>query len=67
MADGVKCVDVDECMKTPDVCDHSCVNSDGSYKCSCNQGYVLDPDGHRCKITGKEDRRVGMGPESFQC
>ncbi|XP_027024016.2 prolow-density lipoprotein receptor-related protein 1 isoform X1 [Tachysurus fulvidraco] len=52
VANGAECVDVDECVKTPDVCDHSCVNSDGSYECSCNQGYVLEPDGHRCKITG---------------
>ncbi|MCJ8746583.1 hypothetical protein PDJAM_G00143440 [Pangasius djambal] len=50
---GVECVDVDECVKTPDVCDHSCMNSDGSYECSCNQGYVLEPDGHSCKITGE--------------
>ncbi|KAG7318702.1 hypothetical protein KOW79_018457 [Hemibagrus wyckioides] len=52
VADSAECVDVDECVKTPDVCDHTCENSDGSYECSCNQGYVLDPDGHSCKITG---------------
>ncbi|XP_053466750.1 low-density lipoprotein receptor-related protein 4 [Ictalurus furcatus] len=52
---GVKCVDVDECVKTPDVCDHSCMNSGGSYECSCNRGYILEPDGHSCKITGKEE------------
>ncbi|KAM9446414.1 low-density lipoprotein receptor-related protein 2 isoform 2-T2 [Clarias gariepinus] len=48
---GEECVDVDECVKTPDVCDHSCMNSDGSYECSCNQGYVLEVDGHSCGIT----------------
>lgn len=48
-------MDVDECVKTPDVCDHSCMNSDGSYECSCNKGYILEPDGHGCKITGKEE------------
>lgn len=45
---------MDECVKTPDACDHSCTNSDGSYECSCNRGYVLEPDAHSCKIRGKE-------------
>lgn len=47
-------MDVDECVKTPDVCDHSCMNSDGSYECSCDQGYILESDGHGCKVTGKD-------------
>ncbi|XP_060763950.1 very low-density lipoprotein receptor [Neoarius graeffei] len=51
--DGVKCMDVDECVKTPDVCDHSCMNSDGSYACSCNPGYILESDGRSCKSTGE--------------
>lgn len=50
-------MDVDECVTTPDVCDHSCMNSVGSYECSCNQGYILESDGHSCQVTGKVQYR----------
>lgn len=35
------CVDVDECEKNVDTCDHQskCENTDGSYKCVCQEGY----------------------------
>ncbi|XP_052442491.1 thrombomodulin [Carassius gibelio] len=33
------CVDIDECDS--DYCDHSCLNTPGSFRCSCNEGYVL--------------------------
>ncbi|KAI3870933.1 hypothetical protein MKX03_025121 [Papaver bracteatum] len=38
------CEDIDEC-KEKDVCNAdrgNCTNTDGSYICSCNKGYVLD-------------------------
>ncbi|XP_067298507.1 adhesion G protein-coupled receptor E5-like [Pseudorasbora parva] len=37
----MKCVDVDECGIFPSVCsDHAeCVNTDGGYHCSCDQGF----------------------------
>ncbi|XP_059169369.1 cubilin-like [Physella acuta] len=34
------CVDIDECEDNS-TCDHTCVNTEGSYTCSCNPGYVL--------------------------
>uniref|UniRef100_A0A4W4DUT5 EGF-like domain-containing protein n=1 Tax=Electrophorus electricus TaxID=8005 RepID=A0A4W4DUT5_ELEEL len=50
---GVQCVDMDECAETPAVCDHACVNTDGSFQCSCNHGYILEPDGSSCKFIGE--------------
>ena len=38
--------DTDECAKTP--CDHTCTNTDGSFTCSCNNGYELDENGRSC-------------------
>ena len=32
-------LDIDECDY--DLCDHSCVNLVGSYRCSCRKGYYL--------------------------
>ena len=40
--------DIDECADDIDGCDHVCNNDVGSYRCSCNVGYRLDPDLHGC-------------------
>lgn len=29
-------------------CDTQCTNSEGSYECSCSEGYALMPDGRSC-------------------
>lgn len=34
--------DVNECL-TLGACDHKCTNTEGSYKCSCMEGYVFEP------------------------
>ena len=38
--------DIDECSTNP--CDHTCTNTDGSFTCSCNNGYELDENGRSC-------------------
>ena len=38
--------DIDECIE--DACDHNCTNTDGSFICSCNDGYELDDNGRSC-------------------
>lgn len=35
------CVDTNECAKENGGCDQKCVNSPGSFSCSCNPGYQL--------------------------
>uniref|UniRef100_A0A3P8R8R8 Fibulin 2 n=1 Tax=Astatotilapia calliptera TaxID=8154 RepID=A0A3P8R8R8_ASTCA len=41
--------DVDECELYPgQLCQHTCTNIWGSYRCSCHQGYILQLDGHSC-------------------
>ena len=40
--------DIDECAEDTDGCTQACMNSDGSYKCSCNPGYRLASDGRGC-------------------
>eukprot|EP00049_Salpingoeca_infusionum_P014685 m.277599 g.277599 ORF g.277599 m.277599 type:complete len:1768 (+) comp15730_c0_seq1:122-5425(+) len=35
------CLDVNECLNNP--CDHTCANTEGSFICSCDQGYEVDP------------------------
>ena len=36
-----ECIDVNECEGSDDVCDVNCHNTEGSYQCSCNEGYQL--------------------------
>ena len=40
--------DQDECAVNIDGCDHNCHNSNGSFSCSCNNGYSLNVDNKTC-------------------
>ena len=39
---------MNECNNDNGGCDDTCTNNDGSYKCSCDDGYELDNDQHMC-------------------
>ncbi|VDK85931.1 unnamed protein product [Dibothriocephalus latus] len=39
----------DECKTTKHGCQHICVNTLGGYRCQCEIGYELHPDGKRCE------------------
>ena len=41
-------LDIDECAQGIDQCEHNCHNAIGTYTCSCNTGFMLNPDGFRC-------------------
>uniref|UniRef100_A0A8D0FU60 Uncharacterized protein n=1 Tax=Strix occidentalis caurina TaxID=311401 RepID=A0A8D0FU60_STROC len=41
--DGKTCIDIDECSTTYP-CSQKCINTLGSYKCLCIEGYKLKPD-----------------------
>ena len=44
--------DIDECALGTDTCAHGCQDTQGSYTCTCQDGYTLNTDGRTCR--GKE-------------
>lgn len=47
------CTDIDECSFSIDsVCSQNCINTHGSFICSCTSGYILRPDLRTCKALG---------------
>ena len=42
-------IDDDECALNNGGCQHKCINTDGSYYCSCDTGYDLQQDEFSCK------------------
>ncbi|XP_026163710.1 fibulin-2 isoform X2 [Mastacembelus armatus] len=52
--------DVDECqLYAGQLCQHTCTNVWGSYRCDCHQGYILQQDRHTCApVSPDEDNRV---------
>ena len=40
--------DVDECNTNNGGCQHTCVNTAGSYQCQCRSGYRLSSNGRNC-------------------
>ena len=43
----VLCEDINECSG-PNDCQQQCVNTEGSYNCSCVLGFTLNTDGRSC-------------------
>jgi hypothetical protein len=41
--------DVDECKEESVDCQHTCINTLGSYHCQCRQGFSMRPDNHTCE------------------
>ncbi|XP_065087472.1 uncharacterized protein LOC135709178 [Ochlerotatus camptorhynchus] len=44
------CQDTNECSQGNGGCQHHCINSDGSFYCSCKYGFKLDVDKHNCLV-----------------
>nr|XP_022318516.1 uncharacterized protein LOC111121500 [Crassostrea virginica] len=42
LSSSLTCIDVDECSLSRSPCSQGCVNMDGSFLCTCLQGYRLD-------------------------
>ena len=41
-------LEIDECTEEISGCNQSCVNTAGSYYCSCDTGFEIDADQHTC-------------------
>ena len=41
-------LDIDECTAGTDMCAHNCLNTLGSYTCTCRQGYSLSLNNRTC-------------------
>ncbi|XP_044134376.1 low-density lipoprotein receptor-related protein 8-like [Bufo gargarizans] len=49
------CIDINECKELdPSPCSQSCINLNGTFNCTCYPGYVLQSDGHQCRVAGIE-------------
>lgn len=69
------CTDLDECL-VPNLCQHACKNTEGSYRCLCPSGYRLLPSGKNCQdINECEEDGIECAPDqmcfntrgSYQC
>lgn len=45
-------LDINECDVQYGICDQHCINTPGSYACTCAEGYVESNEHNRCKATG---------------
>lgn len=45
---GTKCIDINECQAPENTCKGQCINTEGSFRCVCPDGYKLDKDGKSC-------------------
>ena len=43
--------DINECDESNGGCSHNCNNTEGSFECSCRDGYILDSEGKTCSGT----------------
>lgn len=60
-----KCIDLDECMTGSHTCSHICTNLNGTYACSCRDGFALSDNMSGVCKTIKDDVTLifAAGPE----
>lgn len=51
--EGSSCVDINECEIDTHNCEQLCMNTDGSFRCTCISGYRLSSDGRTCSQNGR--------------
>lgn len=56
--DCLKLADVDECVINP--CSGKCINTEGSYRCECEDGYTLRGDDCIGKIITLSQLNTGI-------
>uniref|UniRef100_A0A9L0J7G4 Collagen and calcium binding EGF domains 1 n=1 Tax=Equus asinus TaxID=9793 RepID=A0A9L0J7G4_EQUAS len=59
------CLDIDECATSNEtLCAHICINTLGSYRCECREGYIQEDDGRTCTKGDKYPNDTGSpGPK----
>jgi len=45
---GLFASDIDECARDRGGCGQACINTEGSFTCTCTPGYQLGNDGRQC-------------------
>eukprot|EP00118_Oscarella_pearsei_P022320 m.255461 g.255461 ORF g.255461 m.255461 type:complete len:1105 (+) comp40396_c0_seq5:41-3355(+) len=73
--EGRSCEDENECENgAVHHCEQNCVNTDGSYYCTCKDGYILSANGKQCEDVdeclsnrGGCDQRCRNLPGSYEC
>ncbi|XP_004379329.1 collagen and calcium-binding EGF domain-containing protein 1 [Trichechus manatus latirostris] len=54
------CLDIDECATSNEtLCAHICINTLGSYRCECREGYIQEDDGRTCTKGDKYPNDTG--------
>ena len=48
-------LDINECEDNNGGCSQICTNTEGSFDCSCTDGYLLHSDGRQCTGTIEND------------
>uniref|UniRef100_A0A452GUJ5 Fibulin-2 n=1 Tax=Gopherus agassizii TaxID=38772 RepID=A0A452GUJ5_9SAUR len=57
--------DLDECLVYPgELCQHLCINTVGSYKCSCFPRFTLQDDGLSCNPDIDDGQKTDLGVEA---
>lgn len=74
--DKTRCIDINECAEQDRICDHTCQNLWGSFRCICRPGFTLAKDNRTCVDINEcemfKDRRLCIGycvnqPGSYSC
>ncbi|XP_021567746.1 collagen and calcium-binding EGF domain-containing protein 1 [Carlito syrichta] len=59
------CLDIDECATSNGtLCAHLCINTLGSYRCECREGYIQEDDGKTCTKGDKYPNDTGHEEKS---
>ncbi|XP_060594972.1 fibrillin-2-like [Ruditapes philippinarum] len=60
-----RCYDINECSSSGHGCQHNCVNTHGSYRCTCRAGFTLTSDLKSCQDLN--ECNVNNGGCSHKC
>ena len=59
-------IDIDECANGTHGCEQRCINTPGSYKCGCNESYILKEDQKTCAPRMYIEGQAGIRPNETE-